>query len=492
MIDVTLAWIANAVEGTLNTDSVKDMVISSVSTDTRTLQTGDVFIALKGPHFNGHDHVIKALERGASALIISELVDCPLPSIQVADTHKALGMLGAAVRKEVNPKTIGITGSSGKTTVKEMVASVLAQKGKVLATHGNLNNDIGVPLTLLALKRQHKYAVVEMGANHQGEIDYTTMLVRPDAATIVNAAPSHLQGFGSLFGVARAKSEIFKGLNDDGVSVLNTDSQFYDFWQGKTDNQRVVSFSPDSEIGDYHAINRFINSDGCGEFELVSPYGKVAIRLRIPGAHNIGNAVLCAALCMQVGASLEDVQKGLFNMRAVSGRLNVSSIGTNIRLIDDTYNANVASVKAAIDLLVTYEGPRVFIFGDMGELGDQSLSYHKQIGEYAKQSGVDALLTVGTFSRNASDIFAETGMHCDDIDSLMKQFNVLLDAAVNADKLPLNVLVKGSRSAKMERVVDAIAKLDNAHKANIPASNTEQAPSKDIPLRKNAQESDPC
>lgn len=456
MIEVSLAWVANAIDGQISTTSVNEMLIHSVSTDTRNLKKGDLFIALVGANFNGHDYIAKAIERGASAVVASQVVECPLPIIRVKDTLKALGSLAAAVRQAVNPKTIGITGSSGKTTVKEMVASILAQKGKVLATKGNFNNEVGVPLTLLELTHQHQFAVIEMGANHQGEIDYTTMLSRPDAATIVNAAPAHLQGFGSLFGVARAKSEIFKGLNDAGVAVLNTDSQFYEFWQGKSQQHTILTFSPDTEAGDYHATDRFVNAEGSGEFDLITPSGKVAIRLRIPGAHNIGNAVLAAALAMQVGASLENVQKGLFEMQAVLGRLNVHKLGTNLRVIDDSYNANVASVKAAIDLLVNYKGPSIFVFGDMGELGDQTQMYHQQIGEYAQQKGVDALLSMGQHSHHASQVLGQTGRHCDTIAVLMQHLTSLIDASIAAAKVPVNILVKGSRSAKMERVVTAI------------------------------------
>lgn len=471
MIEVSLAWIAKVMDGQLSTQSVTEMKIDSVSTDTRSLKKGDLFIALVGEHFNGHDYIAKALERGASAVVVSQVVDCPLPLIRVKDTLRALGLLSAAVRAEVKPKTIGITGSSGKTTVKEMVASILSQRGKVLATKGNFNNAIGVPLTLLELNRQHEFAVIEMGANHQGEIDYTTMLTKPDAVAIVNAAPAHLQGFGSLFGVARAKSEIFKGLNSGGIAVLNTDSQFYEFWQGKSNQHNVVTFSPDTEAGDFYAIDKFTNAEGCGEFDLYTPLGKVAIRLRIPGAHNIGNAVLAAALSVQVGASLSDIQKGLFEMHAVSGRLNVKNIGSQLRVIDDSYNANVASVKAAIDLLVTFTGPKILVFGDMGELGDQTQMYHQQIGEYAQSQGVDALLSIGQFSHHASQVFAATSKHCADIEELMHQLCLLIDASRSANKIPVNILIKGSRSAKMERVVEAIEAQYEAH---------------------TSQESDPC
>jgi UDP-N-acetylmuramoyl-tripeptide--D-alanyl-D-alanine ligase len=452
MISVSLSWIAEKVEGSLNTKSVEELQIKGVSTDTRTLEPGDLFIALVGPNHDAHEHLFKALEKGAAAVIVNRLVDCPLPLIVVDDTKTALGKLGAAVKQEVNPKTVGITGSSGKTTVKEMVASILSVKGKVLFTKGNFNNDIGVPLTLLRLEKHHEYAVIEMGANHLGEIAYTTNLVKPDVATIVNAAASHLEGFGSLFGVARAKSEIFKGLGTTGTAILNRDSQFYSFWEGKTSHLTCLTFSPESGDGDYHAEDIAMGMDGCAEFELVCPTGRAAIRLSIPGTHNVGNALLAAAMSICVGANLEEVQLGLFNMREVGGRLNVKQLTNQIRLLDDTYNANVASVNAAIDLLATFSGNRVLVLGDMAELGDKASYYHEQVGEYAKSKGITSIYSIGALSHYASEVFNENGFHFDNKESLVSMLNENLFS----EQRDISILVKGSRSSKMELVAKAI------------------------------------
>jgi UDP-N-acetylmuramoyl-tripeptide--D-alanyl-D-alanine ligase len=452
MISVSLSWIAKKVEGQLNTQSVADLKVKGVSTDTRTMQPGDLFIALVGPNHNAHEHLHKALEKGACAIIVSEPVDCPLPLIKVDDTKLALGRLGAAVKAKVSPKTVGITGSSGKTTVKEMVASILSVKGKVLATQGNFNNDIGVPLTLLRLNESHEYAVIEMGANHLGEIAYTTHLSKPDVATIVNAAASHLEGFGSLFGVARAKSEIFKGLGESGTAILNSDSQFFEFWKGKTSHINTLTFSPESDAGDFKAEDIAMGMDGCAEFELVCPKGKAAIRLSIPGTHNVGNALLAAALSLEVGASLEDVQLGLFNMKEVSGRLNVKQLTQQVRILDDTYNANVASVNAAIDLLSTYSGIKVLVLGDMAELGDQARYYHEQVGEYALAKGITLTYTTGVLSQCASAVFNDAGAHFEHLEALVTS----LENTFSHEQQDITILVKGSRSSKMELVVKGI------------------------------------
>jgi UDP-N-acetylmuramoyl-tripeptide--D-alanyl-D-alanine ligase len=489
MIPVSIEWICKNVDGQLFADNTGDTsvsqelknqsIISGVSTDTRSIKTGDLFIALVGPNFDGHAYLAAAKEKGASAAIVSK-ADATLSDliqIVVGDTRLALGALGAAVKEEVSPKTIGITGSSGKTTVKEMVYAILSQRGKVLATKGNFNNDIGVPLTLLELKAEHDFAVIEMGANHQGEIEYTCSLVKPDVATIINAAPAHIEGFGSLFGVARAKSEIISGLKDDAVAILNTDSQFYDFWKGKSATQQILTFSYESDKGDFSAKNIAINAEGCAEFELISPIGVAAIRLRVPGLHNVGNAVLSAALAISAGANLADVKNGLFAMQSVSGRLNVKHAHPRVKILDDTYNANVGSVKAAIDLLATFDGFRVFIFGDMGELGDQAPMYHSQVGEYAAQNNIDALISCGPLSAHASSAMQNNGMACANpsagFEALMQLIAPILHPVPEyaapileiqttpknnaVDQKPnITILVKGSRSARMEKVVDAI------------------------------------
>ena len=450
MITTTLSWIASQIDGTLEGD---DSTVTAVSTDTRALTEGAVYLALKGANFNGHDFAEAAANAGASAIIASEKVSVSTPVIYVEDTKLALGQLGAAVKQQVAPKTIAITGSSGKTTVKEMCAAILSRRGKVLATQGNFNNDIGVPLTLLRLENDHEYAVMELGANHLGEIAYTTQLVKPNVATIVNAAASHLEGFGSLLGVARAKSEIFKGLDEDGTAIVNVDSQFADFWLGKLKRTAVLTFSPQQKNeADYSAEDITLGLDGCAEFMLCSPEGDVAVQLTIPGLHNVGNALVAAALTMQLGATLENVRDGLLSMQQVSGRLNVKTLTDQIRLLDDTYNANVASVNAAIDTLSTFSGINVLVLGDMKELGEKSRYYHEQVGQYAQRQGVDYLYTMGVLSQSASDAFDGPGGHFTSVELLMSALeNDLLQQQRN-----ISILVKGSRSSHMERVVEAI------------------------------------
>ncbi|MFT6268571.1 MAG: UDP-N-acetylmuramoyl-tripeptide--D-alanyl-D-alanine ligase [Alphaproteobacteria bacterium] len=479
-------------------DSAASIVIKGVSTDTRSIAQGDLFIALVGPNFNGHDYINKAIEKGAAAIIVSEPSDTyTIPALLVSDTRLALGLLGAAVKQKLSPKTIAITGSSGKTTVKEMVNAILSTRGKVLATKGNFNNDIGVPLTLLNLNESHDYAVIEMGANHQGEIDYTCGLVKPDVATIINAAPAHIEGFGSLFGVARAKSEIIKGLQPQAVAILNHDSQFFEFWQGKSGTQQILTFSYESNKGDFHANKVSINSEGCAEFELMTPIGTAAIKLRVPGVHNVGNAVLSAALAISAGANLANVQQGLFNMQSVAGRLAVKQLTPSIKVLDDTYNANVGSVKAAIDLLANFDGFRVFVFGDMGELGDQASMYHEQIGEYALAHNIDALISCGPLSVHASFAMQDKGMACkstqSSFEALIKLIGPLVTrssailagndrnatgvkntSAHTEQNIPVTILIKGSRSARMEQVVEALVAFDFSHGDDNSLSNNKE------------------
>lgn len=455
MITRPLSWIAEKIDGQLVGE---DIAISRISTDTRTLDEGDCYLALTGERFNGNEFATSAEKAGAAAAIISEHVNLSIPHILVKDTKRALGMLGRAIKREIAPKTIAITGSSGKTTVKEMCAAILKRRGEVLATKGNFNNEIGVPLTLLELEQHHEYAVVELGANHLGEIAYTTDLVEPDVATIVNAAASHLEGFGSLFGVARAKSEIFKGIKKQGVAVVNADSQFAEFWLGKLNQKlgtkHIKSFSPTSynNKADYFAKDVIIGLDGRAEFVLCTPVGEIDVNLNLPGEHNVGNALVAAALTIEVGATLEDIRDGLASMEQVRGRLNVKQISPHFRLLDDSYNANVASVSAAIDLLATFSGRRILILGDMAELGEKARFYHEQVGKYAQEKGIDTILTLGVLSQSASAVFGESGLHHTHLDDLIES----LSASLAAEFRDITILVKGSRSAKMENVAKAI------------------------------------
>ncbi|MFT4937357.1 MAG: UDP-N-acetylmuramoyl-tripeptide--D-alanyl-D-alanine ligase [Paraglaciecola sp.] len=451
MIPVSLSWVADQVEGELIIANSADVTVKGASTDTRTIAPEELFIALVGPNFDGHEFVDKAQQLGAFAAIVSKPLASEIAQILVKDTTIALGLLGAAVKAKVAPKTVAITGSSGKTTVKEMVAAILSRRGKVLATKGNFNNEIGVPLTLLRLVADDEFAVIELGANHLGEIAYTTNLVKPDVATIVNAAAAHLEGFGSLLGVARAKSEIFKGLSDKGLAILNADSQFYPFWNGKLRTDKVQTFSTE-KAADFNAEDVILGLDGCAQFELHTPGGNISVSLSLPGMHNVSNALVAAGLAMSVGATLQDIKEGLRSMPHVSGRLEVKQLTNQVKILDDTYNANVASVNVAIDLLASFAGRKVLVLGDMGELGDKARYYHEKVGEYALQMGIDELFTLGVLSQSASEVFKHKGKHFNHLENLVAYLNEQL----SHEKRDISILVKGSRSAHMERVVAAL------------------------------------
>jgi UDP-N-acetylmuramoyl-tripeptide--D-alanyl-D-alanine ligase len=444
MIPLQTKEIAQMVQGQL---VGADVQIKSVSTDSRNINQGDLFIALKGPNFDGHQFAADVISKGAVALIVDQQLPVAVPQIIVADTRLALGALGAGVKQKVNPKSVAVTGSVGKTTVKEMMAAILDRIGNVLATAGNFNNDIGAPLTLLRLTEQHQYAVMELGANHLGEIAYTSSLVKPEVSIITNVAAAHLEGFGDLFGVARAKGEIYGSLGQDGVAIVPLDSEFSDYWLKRLQEKKVLTFSS-TQTADFTAEHVVLNEQGCASFDLVCPQGRIFIQLVLPGKHNVANALAAAAATLTLGASLTDVQLGLAAMKPVKGRINVTVASDKLRLIDDTYNANSESTKAAIDLLATYPGFRVLVFGDMGELGADARLYHEEVGLYAKQKGINLLFTLGVLSQSASDLFNGQGAHFSSRQQLIQKLSPILDEQSDA-----TVLVKGSRSAKMELVV---------------------------------------
>ena len=444
MITLNCAEIALILDGTLTGRNVS---ISNISTDSRGVSQNDLFIALKGPNFDGSAFVADVKEKGAAAVVVEQAVAVDIPQIIVRDTRLALGQLAAAVKARLAPKTIAVTGSAGKTTVKEMMAAILSRRGHVLATQGNFNNDIGVPLTMLRLTAQHQYAVLELGANHQGEIAYTTSLAKPDVAIITNVAPSHLEGFGDVFGVARAKGEIFNAITPQGLAVIPADSEYRDYWLRRLEGKPVQQFSANA-TADYHAQNIVLDSNGCAAFELICPSGSQSIQLTIPGKHNVANALAAASACIAVGATLADVQLGLAQMQAVKGRTNIKMVNAQLRVIDDTYNANVESVKAAIDLLASYNGYRVLVLGDMAELGADARLYHEEIGLYAKEAGINLLFTLGVLSQSASDLFNGQGAHFSSRQALLQRL-----LPVISEQQEVTLLVKGSRSAKMELVV---------------------------------------
>ena len=458
MIPVQLSLLADVLDGQL---IGADTTISAVSTDTRQIADDTLFIALIGERFDAHDFCQNAKEQGAAALLVSKHLPVELPQLVVDDTHQALGQLGAWLKAEMEQhhglKTVALTGSCGKTTVKEMTAAILAQKGKVLATGGNFNNDIGVPLTLLRLEPKHEFAVIELGANHQKEISYTTNLVKPQVALINNLAAAHLEGFGSLDGVAKAKGEIFEGLETrgkDAVAIINLDSNAQEKWQSMLDKHQLQTFSATQADADFHALDININSMGRACFTMRTPLATFPVSLTLAGGHNVANALAAAALAMAMGATPEQVQAGLGGVANVKGRADVTEPRPNLRLVDDTYNASVASVKAAIDLLAGFDGQRWFVLGDMAELGDDSAALHQEVAEYARERRLDKVLTFGQASQIVSTL--NNGQHFNDKTALIDTLHQQLDPLLNEDNIQVTVLAKGARSSRMEDVIVAL------------------------------------
>lgn len=419
---------------------------SAVSTDTRTLQAGELFVALQGPNFDGNAFVAAAQQKGACAAIVARPVDVQLPTLQVPDARIALGQLGATNRERSRARVLGLTGSQGKTTVKEMTAAILARLGPVLSTRGNLNNDYGVPLTLLKLDAGHDYAVVEMGANAAGEIAYVTALARPDIALITNIAPTHLEGFGDIAGVARGKAELWAGLPVGGTAILNIDDAQIPTWFRRGDEVRSVTISASGNAAAAYALETWHEKGLAGsEFVLRTPQGRVEIRLALPGLHNAGNALAASALAMEAGATPAQVSAALAGMQAVKGRLSVRRGRQGSVIIDDTYNASPASFRAAIDVLARRGGLRIVVAGDMGELGSEQERAHAELGAYAREQGIEHFFATGELSRLAVAAYG-SGSHADDCEALAAAVLPLLGPHTS-------VLVKGSRSARMERVV---------------------------------------
>jgi UDP-N-acetylmuramoyl-tripeptide--D-alanyl-D-alanine ligase len=426
-----------------------EVEFAAVATDSRKIAAGDLFVALRGDHFDGAAFVAKAAQDGAVAAVVnadSELADAPIPVLYVADTRLALGRLAAYWRSKFDLPLIAVTGSNGKTTVKEMLASILRVAGgenSVLATQGNLNNDIGMPLTLLRLREEHRYAVIEMGMNHVGEIDYLTRLARPTVALVNNASGAHLAGLGSVEAVARAKGEIFAGLGDDGVAVINADDAYAPLWRELAAPHRVMDFSLDGETS---VSCCWDVSDFGTKVELIVPGAEATVLLQVPGAHNVRNALAATAAALAVGIPLAQIAAGLESFTGVGGRLQRQTTPVGAVVIDDTYNANPASMKAALQVLAQQQGLRVVVMGDMGELGADAARFHAEIGAAAARDGIQRMYALGPLSAHAAQAFGAGAQHFTVIDDLLNALDRVLGAGVT-------VLVKGSRFMKMERVV---------------------------------------
>lgn len=419
-----------------------------VSTDTRTLQPGDLYVALVGNRFDGHDYVELAIEKGACAVLISKEMNLTVPFLQVADTTQALGRLALFNREKFNKDVIAITGSSGKTTVKGMMATLLRQSNEVLVTRGNLNNHIGAPLTLLRINHTYDYAVIELGASAEGEIAYTSNLAKPTVSILTNAGNAHLEGFGDLETIVRTKGEIIDALGDDGIAVLNADSEHFNTWKERAGHRHVVSFG-EAITANVRAENIEIDSTGCCEFDLKIAEQSRHVHLKVMGQHNVHNALASAAACHGLGMSITDIVSGLQAFEGVEGRL-IEKTGLNGSVvIDDSYNANPASVRAAIEVLSSRKGHSIFVLGDMAELGVETQLAHAEIGSYAREANLDEFFALGEFSRGAADAFGDNAHWFASHDSLVR----FLKGKLNKD---VTVLVKGSRSAHMDRVVNEI------------------------------------
>lgn len=429
-----------------------DVEVSSVTTDSRKVDAGALFIALQGENYDGHAFLDTAEQAGAVAAVVDAWQEeSDLPQLIVADTAIALGQLGHLNRQSFHGQLVAVTGSSGKTTVKEMIASIGRQAlggAAVLATRGNLNNELGVPMTLLELTDAHRLAVIELGASHLGEIAYTRALAEPRIVLINNAGMAHAGEFGGPEHVVQAKGEILDELPEESIAILNRDDAAFPIWSERSSAKRIVSFSHSSSAADFYARDVQSQADGGTQFILCTPHGETAVRLQLAGAHNVSNAIAAAAVADCLGYELDTIVKGLQAMQPVAGRGVRHVLGKDSLLIDDSYNANPASMRAAIDVLSQQAGRRVLVLGEMGELGDWAEVEHRSLGEYAT-GNVDALYAVGASMQHAVEAFAgESQLFA--TQEQLTQFLLANTAGTTS------YLIKGSRSAAMERVAEAL------------------------------------
>ena len=450
MIKVTLSQLAEITYGELVGE---DITIAAVSTDTRTIESGSLFVALVGERFDAHDFCQQAVDAGAGALLVQKRLDVDVPQVVVADSKIALGEIAAWIHQSCQTPTVAITGSCGKTTVKEMVASILQLKGQVLFTAGNFNNDIGVPLTLLRSQADDDYAVIELGANHIGEIAYTTQLVKPDIALVNNVAAAHLEGFGSIEGVKQAKGEIYQGLSVGGVAIVNLDSQGDALWQSVLADKKVLTFSQSNTQADFYASNIKLNEEGKASFtlHLAEDEQEIELSLGIIGQHNVANAIAASIIALQMDATIDEIQSGLLHLSKVKGRVDVEQLSQSIKLIDDSYNASVPAMKAAVDLLSAFQGQRWLILGNMAELGEESLALHRQVGEHAAPQKFEHVLTYGADAKVISDLCQ--GIHFETHQEMIEYIKQHLDQAVPENH---TMLVKGANGARMFEVAAAL------------------------------------
>ncbi|MDJ0760246.1 MAG: UDP-N-acetylmuramoyl-tripeptide--D-alanyl-D-alanine ligase [Woeseiaceae bacterium] len=443
-MNATLMNVSNAMGGQL---VGSDASFNGVSIDSRTIERDQLFFAISGPNFDGHDYVASAAEQGAVAAVVTHECDASINQIIVEDTRAALGRLGTAWRDQFDVVTVGITGSNGKTTLKEMIGACLASRAETLITQGNLNNELGVPLMLLKLNDSHKFGVFEMGANHAGEIAYLTSLVKPQYVVLSNAGPAHLEGFGSLDGVARAKGEIFAGEPRPECAFLNADDHYFEYWQTLVTDIDFVSFGL-GEGAHVRATDVELHDRG-SRFRLSMATGDVTVELPLPGIHNVRNACAAAAVVHRIGLDADEIASSLATIEAVDGRLKPIPGPEGSRLFDDSYNANPTSVLAAGEYLASLDGDSVMVLGDMLELGPDEAALHTRLGTELREAGIHRVLATGALSKHTVSGFGADAHWFDSVEKLIKA----LAPTIGKDS---NVLVKGSRSMRMERVVEAL------------------------------------
>jgi len=426
-----------------------DVSFDGVSIDSRSVGGGQLFVALTGPRFDGHDYLADVQAKGAvAALVEREVEGVDLPQLVVADCRVALGQLGALNRAGFDKPVAAITGSSGKTTVKEMLACILRTRGPVLATRGNLNNDLGAPLTLLEIASEHSAAVIELGASRLGEIRYTVGLTQPQVVILNNAGTAHVGEFGGPEKIVEAKGEILEGLGEGGTAVLNLDDKAFAIWHKRAGDKRVLSFALNNPQADFYASDIGRDARGCPAFTLHSAAGSVAVQLNLLGTHNVSNALAAAAAAHALGVSLPGIAAGLNAVQPVKGRTVAQITANGVRVIDDSYNANPTSMCAAIDILAGFSGRTVLVLGDIGELGQWAQEGHQLVGDYARGK-VDALYAVGSNMTHAVRAFGAEGRH-------FATQAELIDAVSSETASDTTILIKGSRSAAMENVVAAL------------------------------------
>jgi UDP-N-acetylmuramoyl-tripeptide--D-alanyl-D-alanine ligase len=429
----------------------EDRPYGCVSTDSRTLKPGALFVGLRGPNFDGTAFVQAAAAQGAIGALVERAAPGALPQVLVRDTLHALQELAKNWRAEFRLPLVAVAGSNGKTTAKEMTAAILSRMGPCMATHGNLNNHIGVPVTLMRLEPSHRSAVIEMGANAVGDVAGLMQVAQPTAGLITNAGAEHLEGFGSLDGVAQGEGETVACLAPEATAIINADDAYAGYWRGISGAKRIITFGVHAHA-DFAARDVFQGierGEFATRFTLVSPLGERAIMLKAGGAHNVGNALAAAAAASAAGASLEDIALGLADFRAVAGRLQLKAGSRGSWIIDDSYNANPSSVRAALEVLRSLTGVTWLVLGDMAELGEVSQDSHAHMGSYARACGVKRLFAMGPLSSRAVETFGAGGEWFADADSLTRRLQAEISPGVT-------VLIKGSRINRLERVVQAL------------------------------------